>query len=134
MKKIYFLTTFIFISVFSIAQGSWTQKTSFGGAARGYLPAGFSIGTKAYVGIGYNSSTYYNDFWEWDQTTNTWMQKANFIGSARIAVVSFAINGKGYVGTGQFVSTNYNTFYEYDPVTNIWTAKASFPGTVRCYG
>jgi N-acetylneuraminic acid mutarotase len=132
MKKYFFITSLFLVSIFSIAQGTWTQKTSFGGLARGYIPAGFSIGTKAYVGVGYNSSTYYNDFWEWDQTTDTWTQKANYTGAGRIGTISFAINGKGYVGTGSFVSSRYNTFYEYNPTTNVWTQKANFPGTARC--
>ncbi|MFI5204009.1 MAG: T9SS type A sorting domain-containing protein [Flavobacteriales bacterium] len=133
MKKLSSLLALMFLLA-SVSRGdSWTQKTSFGGAGRSYLPIGFSIGTKAYVGAGYNSSTYYNDFWEWDQTTNVWTQKANYAGAGRIGMISFAINGKGYAGTGQFVSTQYNTFYEYNPVTNIWTAKANFPGTARSF-
>src|SRR5688572_8150752 len=133
MKKFSALLTIIFFLVSVSRADSWTQKSNFGGAGRSYLPIGFSIGTKAYVGNGYNSSTYYNDFWEWDQATNVWTQKANYAGSGRIGAISFSINGKGYAGLGQFVSTQYNTFYEYDPIANTWTAKANFPGTARSF-
>ena len=38
----------------------------------------------AYIGTGNgNGYNLYNDFWEYDPSTNTWTQKANFGGSAR---------------------------------------------------
>ncbi len=46
------------------ALNSWSAQTAFGGAAR-FAAVGFSIGSCGYIGTGYNSSVYYNDFWEW---------------------------------------------------------------------
>lgn len=117
----------------------WTQKSSFIGnsRARGIC---FAIGSKGYYGNGNatpNSSngTFYPDFWEWDQATNTWTQKANS-GTGREACVSFTINGKGYMGTGWIAggltpSQYIDDFWEYDPGTNTWAAKANFGGTGR---
>jgi hypothetical protein len=110
---------------------AWTQKGNFPGTAR-YLPITFVIGTKGYMGTGWNQVSYFNDFWEYDPVLDTWTQKANFSGGARISAVGFAVNGKGYAGTGNN-GTNKSDFWEYDPVTNVWTAKANFPAPAR-YG
>ncbi len=113
----------------------WTQKANFPGNAR-YEAVGFSIGTKGYFGTGANfvlSSQPYNDFWEWDQSTNVWTQKANVPGSPRYGAASFAIDGKGYVTTGFSVINGgaLNDLLEYDPATNTWVQKANFPGSAR---
>jgi N-acetylneuraminic acid mutarotase len=130
MKRSFLVTAIVLIAVAAHAQGTWTQKTTFSGPARSYSPVGFAIGTKGYGGTGYNGSTYYNDFWEWDSSTDTWTQRANFFAS-RMYAAGFELNGKGYMGLGKFVSTTYNDFWQYDPSTNAWTQKASFPGTGR---
>jgi PKD repeat protein len=110
---------------------TWTQKGNFPGTAR-YLPITFVIGTKGYMGTGWNQASYFNDFWEYDPALDAWTQKANFGGGARISAVGFAVNGKGYAGTGNN-GTNKSDFWEYDPVSNTWTAKANFPSPAR-YG
>ncbi|MBK6484809.1 MAG: T9SS type A sorting domain-containing protein [Chitinophagaceae bacterium] len=123
----------------------WKQKADYGGAARSGA-IGFSIGNKGYMGTGgqgkYNDLLY-SDFWEYDQSSNIWIEKANFGGNARFAGVGFSIAGKGYVGTGVFLEVRYNwwnslyfyhynnNFWEYDPVMDIWTQKAKFKGSIR---
>lgn len=110
----------------------WTQLADVGGVS-GPLrtdAVGFSIGNKGYIGTG-NSSTgnYLNDFWEFDPTNNSWIQKTNFPGGIRTYAVGFAIGNKGYIGTGASNwNTNNNDFYEYDPNFDSWVQKASFPG------
>ncbi len=48
----------------------WTRKADFGGGLRAG-PVGFSIGGKGYVGTGGNSNnSSFNDFWEYNPTTN----------------------------------------------------------------
>jgi N-acetylneuraminic acid mutarotase len=115
----------------SISQGnsSWTQKTGFPGGAR-YSSASFSIGTKVYIGIGYNDGDMpTRDFWEWDQTTKVWTRKADYPGNTTGIAVSFSIGTKGYIGTGNdFKTIGFtNEFWEYDPGTDRWTQKASLP-------
>lgn len=120
------------------AQGTWTQKADFAGAARFYA-VGFSIGSKGYIGTGY-TEIYYNygyvrDFWEYDPATNVWTQKANFGGAVRCYASGFSINGKGYIGMGEYWNgagnTYFKDFWEYDPQVNIWTKKADFGGAAR---
>src|SRR5205823_1898625 len=80
---------------------------------------------KGYIGTGFdNNVTWTNDFWEYDPSTNVWMQKADFGGSGRAAAVGFSIGSKGYLGTGSDSEGLFNDFWEYDPATNAWTQKA----------
>jgi N-acetylneuraminic acid mutarotase len=138
MKNKYFLkitgciAAFISLSFFSYSQ--WLQKNDFGGTSR-WGAVSFSIGTKAYVGLG-NDGNNRNDFWAYDQVTGMWSAIAPFPGAGRYQAVAFSIGNKGYVGTGAsglaFPYTPlYNDFYEYDPSNNQWTPLAPFPGTAR---
>ncbi|MDI6741808.1 MAG: kelch repeat-containing protein, partial [Smithella sp.] len=98
------------------APDTWTQKTDFGGVVgtERVDAVGFSIGSKGYVGTGYDGSQNTLDFWEYDPVSDTWTQKADFAGTARQAAVGFAIENKGYVGTG-YDGVNTRDFWEYDP-------------------
>jgi N-acetylneuraminic acid mutarotase len=121
---------------------SWIQKTG--------LPAGqaqhenqrreayaFVIGNKAYLGggdgfvFGPNSTTNiaFNDLWEYDPATNSWITKANIPAVGKDFSIGVAINNKGYAGLGCNVdqTINQHDFWEYDPILNTWTAKANFP-------
>ena len=127
-----FLTSAICLLASALfSQGVWVQKANFGGTAR-FAAAGFSIGSKGYIGIGTNQSfsTFYSDFWEWDQGTNAWTQKATYPGSSAATAISFSIGTKGYIGAGQDTSGSgwTNEFWEYNSANNTWTQKASVPG------
>src|ERR1039457_731143 len=136
MKKFFILLcTYGFSLIACSAQGTWVQMANLGGAARSGA-TGFSIGTKGYIGTGYvvvtpSTSAPTNDFWEWDQATNIWTQKANFGGVARTSAIGFSIGAQGYIGTGTGASGNYNDLWEWDQATNIWTQKANFGGAAR---
>ncbi len=118
---------------------TWTQKADFPSYEREEA-VGFSIGNKGYLGTGQtfvsgpNSSwtTTYNDFYEYDPTTNTWIQKDSLPGP-RAYAVGIGSGNKGYLGFGgnNDQSESYKDFYEYDPATNHWTAKASMSGVGR---
>lgn len=129
LKTLFLIFSFcvpIFATV--TAQNTWTQRTDFGGVAR-YTPIGFSIGNYGYIGGGYNGSSNLTDFWQYNPTTNAWVQKAS-IPLALRAASSFVINGKGYVVGGVLNSPPYNKkLYMYDPVLDAWTQKTDFPGT-----
>jgi N-acetylneuraminic acid mutarotase len=111
---------------------TWVQKQNFGGAGR-MGAVGFSIGTKGYMGTGYNGVAL-NDFWEYDPATGSWSQKATMnIGRAfgvGLAIQTSA-NGpvKGYIGLGSY--SPGNDWWEYDVPLNTWTQKASFIGESR---
>jgi N-acetylneuraminic acid mutarotase len=97
----------------------WTRKADFGGAGRSYA-TGFSIGTRGYIGTGYNQPPPDNDlkdFWEYDPSADSWTQKADFSGCARIDASGFSIGNRGYIGTGtgHILPGVYNDFWEFNP-------------------
>lgn len=106
---------------------TWTQKANFAGGVRSDA-VGFSIGSKGYVGTGYDGSLKYNDFWEFDPTANTWTQKTNVGGPQRFRGVGFSIGNKGYIGLGNDIL--FGSFYdlwEWDQASDTWSQKADFP-------
>lgn len=112
--------------------GNWSKSSQFEGLARSGAVC-FTIGDKAYVGLGTDGTDEFKDFWEYDPSLNTWRQRADFPGVARYQAAGFAVNGKGYVGTGYDGVNRLNDFWEFNPATNTWTRKADFAGSAR-YG
>ncbi|TND08470.1 MAG: Kelch repeat type 1-containing protein [Bacteroidetes bacterium] len=130
---------FLLLCSFNIAgaQNAWTQKANFAGPARDGAVS-FTIGTKGYVGTGIIDTSsnppapVFQDLWEYDPSTDTWTQKANFAGVPRGFASGFAIGNKGYIGLGYDGDvTVYNDFWEYDPAGNSWVQKANFPAAPR---
>jgi hypothetical protein len=92
------------------------------------MAVGFSIGTKGYIGTGESyGSLSLSDFWEWDQGTNTWTQKANCISGGIDDATGFSIGSKGYIGTGHNNASGYSFsyFYAWEQTTNTWTSVLS---------
>src|SRR6187401_3090752 len=118
MKKKVIISLLIFLGAiyFSDAQNTWIQKANFSGGPRTQA-VGFSIGSKGYLGIGYNTLvTDPQDFWEYDPITDTWTQLTDFPGSPRNSSFGFGISMKGYIGTGYDSSGAFTKdFWEYDP-------------------
>jgi N-acetylneuraminic acid mutarotase len=115
---------------------TWTAIAPFPGAARSGAVA-FAVNGKGYVGTGnaevvdengITTTKKMNDFYEYDPSTNTWQQIANFLGTGRYAAVAFAIGNYGYVGTG-YDGAVKKDFYKYDPSSNTWTAVTSYGGS-----
>src|SRR4249919_3429949 len=94
-KHIFFNCTLYILLCTSLShsQGTWTQKANVFTTPRAGV-VGFSIGSKGYMGTGwqFGGGGYYNDFWEWDQGTSAWTQKANFAGTARGDDAGFSIS------------------------------------------
>ena len=127
MKKLVHVCLILLFSptVFS-SSDAWNQKADFGGVAR-HRGAALAIGNKGYMGMGHYNGSGINivlaDWWEFDPSTNTWTQMANYP-SGNYALSFFAVGNKGYVGAGIFSSS---LFYSYDPLSNTWTSVASLP-------
>lgn len=103
------------------ATNVWTQKADFGGGLR-YTAVGFGIGDKGYMGTGsYRSSpyvlaTYYQDFWEYNPSANTWTRKTDVPELGRTNATGISIGNKGYVGLGMYYyDTRMKDWWEYDP-------------------
>lgn len=116
----------LLVMTFTCRADYWIQRANFAGIARADA-AGFSIGSKGYLGTGY-TGTYASDWWEYDTATDAWTQKAGIPGgSGYVETGWFSIGNKGYL----LSFPGGTDFWEYDPALNTWTLKAPFPGPVR---
>ena len=110
--------------------GSWTLKgNSPGNHIRGFAYS-FVANGKGYVGCGDTTGTNIScsDMWMYDDTTNTWTQKASFPDGSRDAMLCFVINDTAYIGGGfDPAGDAWNEFYKYNPYTDTWTALANLP-------
>ncbi|MDG1147328.1 MAG: T9SS type A sorting domain-containing protein [Crocinitomicaceae bacterium] len=113
------------------ASASWIQRADFGSIGR-HRGMGISIGNKGYIGLGHYNGTGVNyvlaDWWQYDPSTNSWTQKADYIGNngnGNYGVLSFGMEQYGFVGGGQLASNR--NFYRYDPITNTWTQVENTP-------
>ncbi len=131
MNKLFFLSTLFCLSLnLSADKFVWNAKANYPSFPR-HRVSGISIGNRGYMGMGHiNSGTIslaYHDWWEYDPSTDSWSQKADYP-LDRFAVVGFSIGNKGYMGSGNEQSFgDRQEFFEYDPITNVWTPKANFP-------
>ncbi|TAL60194.1 MAG: hypothetical protein EPN85_07745, partial [Bacteroidetes bacterium] len=132
------------------ASNAWTQKADFPATSRTGA-VGFSIQStaKGYIGTGEvytTTSQAIDDFWEWDQATNTWTQRANVSGGVRKLAVGFSIGDKGYIGLGMdppnapagHIKQVYDDFWEYTPDTTtacaVTAVISSDPSSTVCVG
>ncbi|MBL7767317.1 MAG: T9SS type A sorting domain-containing protein [Chitinophagaceae bacterium] len=135
MRKL-LLIILLFLAINAKSQGTWVQKVDFIGDTR-HSVAGFNIGTKGYLICGNVStatSDYGKEFWEYNQVTDTWTQKADFPGDARHSASGFGIGTKGYLICGNVTTATSDygkEFWEYNQVTDTWTQKTDFPGNTR---
>jgi len=118
---------------------SWTQLANIPGTGRRDA-VGFALNGKGYVATGIDNDASpigikFNDLWEYDPSTNAWLQKANFPGGGGNGIyfaTAFTLDQKGYVCCGKVGPNSYtNELWEYKPSLNQWVQRANFPGGVR---
>lgn len=122
---------------YSPATNTWTTKAAFpGNSGSGiYYATGFSVSGKGYLCCGKEGpSNYSNDLWEYNPTTNSWIQKVDLPGADRYGAIAFTIGSYAYVGTGTDENILTSDFYRYNPLTNTWLILANFPGSGRFSG
>jgi N-acetylneuraminic acid mutarotase len=132
------LFTLLFVAtVHTVSAYGWVQQTDFGGEAR-HRTTMLAIGNKIYAGLGhYNGAginVLFEDWWEFDPSTNAWTQKADYMGGICYHAAGFTIGNYGYVGTGRISvsgSVLVKDFFRYDPTTNTWIQLTDFPGSGR---
>lgn len=117
---------------------AWIQKMDYPGNGM-YAATAFSINGKGYICLGGDvtgNTNGTNQLWEYEPTTDTWTQKANFPGTARYGASCFVIGDTAFVGTGSYTNPNdyLSDFWMYVPATNAWTQLTAFPGGHRNHG
>lgn len=116
------------------ATNIWTAKAPFpGNFGNGiYYSTGFAVSGKGYICCGKEGpSSYSNELWEYNSSSNAWTQKNNFPGGVRYGGTAFVIGNSAYYGTGTDENIFRQDFYKYIPSTNSWTPVSSFPGSPR---
>lgn len=121
------------------ATDKWSKKANFPGIPRAGAVA-MAVNGKAYVGTGQGDillngqaiSVLFNDWWEFDPSSNQWKKKTLFPGAKRTGAVAAAGNTTGYIGTGSNGNnTYYNDWWEYNPTTDSWAQRANMAGGTR---
>lgn len=104
----------------------WIQKSSFAGVGR-HRAVGCATENKGYLGLGHVNGSgvnySYQDWWEYDPSSNSWSQRANFP-VANYGATSFVVNDQPCVGGGAALD---GQFYTFNPDQNTWTAIAPCP-------
>jgi N-acetylneuraminic acid mutarotase len=120
-----FALLFCLLSIGGQAQ-YWIQKTSFAGVGR-HRAVGCATENKGYLGLGHVNGTgvnySYQDWWEYDPSSDSWSQRANYP-VANYGATSFVVNGHPCVGGGAALD---GQFYQFNPLENTWTAIAPCP-------
>ena len=124
--NVVFFVVFLLLQFNVMAIDGWQMKPSIGGVGR-HRGLGISIGNKGYIGTGHYNGTgvniSFNDWWEYDPSSNSWTQKAN-VPTPTYGSVAWGSSTKGYVGGGSIPGGIY---YIYNPSTNSWTNSAPCP-------
>lgn len=77
----------------------------------------FVMNGKAYITCGENSGII-STTWEYTPSTDLWVEKTSFEGTARIGAVGFTINNVGYVVTGNNSSYQFDDCWLFEPSTD----------------
>jgi N-acetylneuraminic acid mutarotase len=135
MKPI--LTAILLLTAVSSYGAAWEKMADFGGIAR-HRTTMLTLGNRIYAGLGHfngaGPNILFEDWWEFDPATNSWSQKADYMGGICYHAAGFAIDDIGYVGTGRISpsgSVLVKDFFKYDPTTNTWEQLTDFPGSGR---
>ncbi|MFT3911307.1 MAG: kelch repeat-containing protein [Ferruginibacter sp.] len=124
---------------YDVATGVTTTLPSFPGTpVQG--ATFFVIGNKGYLlgGQIYPSNSI-NQLWEFNFSTNQWINKGNSPLGERVHASAFVFENKAYLGLGydhvNFLGNNItrykNDWVVYDPATNTSAARPNFPGQKR---
>ena len=139
-NKAYVITYSGNLYEYNPASDNWTALAPFPMGSRPGI-TGFALGGKAYFGTGNNVSidnyVVYQDFWEYDPSTNTWKQIADFPGVPRTDAISVAIDQRAYVGlgfSGIGAPPIHSDIWSFDPQAGNWNKVRDFPQTGSLVG
>ncbi len=124
-KSRYFLLLFSVFSFLSIGYAQqWEQLNDV--PFYRHHSNGFGHEGKAYVILGgYDQLS--NEMYEYEPTTDTWTQMANFPGAERQLAIGDDWNGKYYYGFGGSNTEYFTDIWEFDPETMTFTELPSCP-------
>ena len=104
---------------------TWSTAIATGIPTRGSAFV-FVYNNKAYIGGGNNGGTYYNTFYQFDPTTNTSTQLANYPTTYTLYSYGYTTTQGGGVASGY---AGYNNHHSYNVATNTWAAETPIPSS-----
>ena len=115
----------------------WQQMDTFLGGQVGQTN-GFSLNGNGYICTGLIIDSFQNyfcsrDFWEYIPDSDTWVRKADFLGTSREFASTFTYNNMAYFGLGDYCGQPLTDLWKYDPDSDQWTMLDSLPSSGR-YG
>ncbi len=87
------------------SSGTWVRIANYPYAGMNNFALGFYLNNRVYI-----STSYTNDFYYYDESTNRWVKLQTDILTDYKEGIAFSANGKAYVGLG-----TDNAMWEYDP-------------------
>lgn len=108
---------------YDAASNTWTPKADFPGDAR-QMGVAFSLNGMGYCGLGQNkdagfNDVYFDDFYIYDPTNNTWKTGVVFPGGKSRRSVATVSNSIAFVGVGEKSSGVTNEWYQFSNPTDI---------------
>ncbi len=79
-----------------------------------------------YVGAGFNSYAFSNNFWKYNTLTDSWTQIKDFISTSRAIATALNADGRIFFGTG-YHTYNLNDWWEYLPSDDSWKKRREMP-------
>lgn len=99
---------------------AWIQKSSLPGGVR-YGCSGFVIDSIAYVGLGQNGTTYFNDLYAYNINTDSWTSAGIFPGTQRVFPGNFSVGNSGFLCAGGIsgINVNFNDCWKFGVSTGV---------------
>ena len=77
----------------------------------------FIVGGKVYLATGENGSMN-SHTWEYTPSTDLWVEKTAFSGTARTGALAFTLNDRGFVMAGRSGTAPFDNMYEFQPTAD----------------
>lgn len=120
--------------MYDAENNQWTQKADYPGEpnAAPYTSGNvsFVVGDYIFIGAGFNSYSFSNNFWKYNTKTDTWTQVKDFIATSRAIATAVNANGRIFFGTG-YHTYNLNDWWEYIAETDKWLKRKNMPDNGR---
>ena len=116
---------------FDISENVWEQRTGYPfveSGIFGYHTTTFTIDGLGYV-MGIIEQDDISNFASYDPETDSWVERAPFLGPDNGSNIGFVLESNGYVLFGEEFKTFFNELWKYDSITDQWEQKESIPGS-----
>ena len=115
---------------FDMIENMWEQRTGYPfvlSGIFGYHATTFTLNGLGYV-MGILDQNGISNFASYDPTTDSWEERAPFIGPDNGSNIGFVLDSNGYILFGEEFKTFINELWKYDPIIDQWEQKESIPG------